>query len=122
MSTLLKFVYGVNTLQFEAGGDYPAKRTSEILQVQDRTAAGTLKVETLGVNIKTRTISFNLMSLSDYQNLFDWFENIVNGGAEIFEFTDEYGTVSNVRITDSILSFDETSLQRFSGSITLEYQ
>ena len=117
----MRFDAGSNSIQFEAGGDYPAKRKHEIMQVTDRTAAGTLQVETLGIQLKTRTISFKLMSLIDYTALVDWFLNVVNGGETTFDFTDEYGDVGEVRITDSVLDFSETSLNRFSGSIKLEY-
>ena len=64
MSTLMRFETGIHSLDFEAGGDYPAKRTNKVTQVRDRTAAGTLQIETLGVQIKTRVINFNLMSLT----------------------------------------------------------
>jgi hypothetical protein len=122
MSTLMKFEKDANILQFEAGGDYPARRPVELLQVQDRTAAGTLQVETLGITIKRRTIVFNLMTETDYNALLDWFLNIVNGGAEVFDFTDEYGTLfEDVRITDNIIDFPETSYKRYSGELNLEF-
>ncbi len=121
MSTLMKFYLSPYTLQFEAGGDYPATRTNRIFQVQDRTAAGAVKVETLGITIHTRTIAFNLMSKTDYVALVEWFLDVVNGGEKVFEFTDEYGDTGNVRITDSIIDFTETSLARYSGTLNLEY-
>lgn len=122
MSTLMKFVYGGNTLQFEAGGDYPAGRRTELLQVQDRTAAGILQVEDLGITIASRTIQFNLMSKVDYDALVDWFVNIVNGGSETFEFTDEYGIVRDAIITNTILDFEETNFNLYSGQLVLEYK
>ncbi len=121
MSTLMKFYLDPHTLQFEAGGDYPATRTNRIFQVQDRTAAGTVQVETLGVTVRSRRIVFNLMSKTDYLALVDWFLNVANGGENVFEFTDEYGYVGDVRIMDSMLDFAETSLERYAGTINLEY-
>jgi len=121
MSTSMKFELAPNTLQFEAGGDYPARRTYEVVQVQDRTAGGSLQVETLGINILSRAIIFNLMSKTDYDALINWFLNVVNGGESTFDFTDEYGDTAEVRITDNILDFGETSLERYSGTLNLEY-
>lgn len=121
MSTLMKFELAPHSLQFEAGGDYPARRTHRVFQVQDRSAGGKLQIETLGVYVRTRELNFNLMSQADQDNLIDWFVNIVNAGEKSFNFTDEYGNTGIVKITNSILDFGETSLQRHSGILNLEY-
>ncbi len=121
MSTLMKFELGPNILQFEAGADYPATRRTEMLQVQDRTAGGTMQTETVGVTLTSRVLQFNLMPEVDYLALLDWFINICQGSALSFDFTDEYGYLAEARITNNILDFAETSLKRFSGNITLEY-
>lgn len=122
MSTLMKFVYEGNTLQFEDGAEYPATRRAELMQVQDRTAAGTLQVEDLGIAINSRVLYFTLMTKNDYDALIDWYLNIVNGASKVFEFTDEYGIVRNAIIIDSFLEFNEVSLNRYSGQFTVEYK
>lgn len=121
MSTPMKFQSGGVILDFEAGGDYPARRRHVLGQITDRTAAGTLKTETLGIYILTRVIVFNEMSLTDYQALVDWFLNVAVGSANSFDFTDEYGDTGSVKMLDGEIDFQETSLQLYSGSITLEY-
>lgn len=121
MSSLMKFELTPYILEFEAGADYPAKRRAEIFQVTDRTAAGTLQVENLGVTATKRVLNFNLMSKTDYDALLNWYLNVSVGAASSFEFTDEYGNVGTVKILDDEINFDETSLYRYSGSITLEY-
>jgi len=121
MSTLLKFELAPNTLQFTAGGGYPGKRKYKVHQIQDRTGGGTLQVETLGVQVRTRVLSFVMMSKTDYDALIDWFLNTVNGGMYTFDFTDEYGDTAEVIITDQELDFDEVSMRRYTGSLTLEY-
>lgn len=121
MATTLYFEKGAASLQFEAGGDYPANRTHEVLQVQDRTASGELQVETLGLNIERRVLAFNLMPKTDYDSLVNWFLNVVNAGAETFTMTDEYGRTGTVRIVNSILDFSETSFELYSGQLTVEY-
>ena len=121
MATLLQFKKDSDILVFEAGADYPAARPIEIFQVKDRTAAGSLQIETLGVTVRKRILSFNLMTLNDYNALIDWFINIVNGGKETFEFTDEKGIVGDAKITSNIIDFLEVDFELFSGSIELEY-
>lgn len=121
MPTLMQFKLNALELNFEAGGDYPASRPVELFQVQDRTAAGILQIEDLGVQVRRRSINFNLMSQADYDALLDWFLNVVNGGMETFEFTDEKGFAGDVKITDQIIDFTETSFERYSGSLNVEY-
>ena len=121
MSSLMRFDLTPYSLIFEAGGDYPARRVNKIFQVQDRSAGGKLHVENLGISNRTRTIHFNLMPKADYVNLIDWFLNIVKAGYINFTFTDEYGDSGLVKITDDEIDFAETSLERYSGSINLEY-
>lgn len=122
MSTLMMFRIGLHVLQFEDGGAYPASRPVEIFQVSDMVASGGRQVETLGVTKRKRQIAFDSMSQTDYDNLINWFVDIVNGGAVTFEFIDERGFAGDVKILDSIIDFPEVSFQRYSGLITVEYQ
>lgn len=121
MASLMKFQYSSYTLEFLAGGDYPAPKRISLLQVQDRTAGGTLQIETLGVTVKQRTIVFTLMSKVDYDALENWFLQVVVGGSNTFQFTDEHGITTNVKIVDTELNFSEIAFELFSGSITLEF-
>lgn len=109
------------TLIFENGADYPSSQPVELFQVSDRTAAGPLQVETLGVKVAQRVLNFNLMTKTDYEGLLNWFLNITQGGYYTFTFTDEYGEVGDVRFINSKIDFRETSFQRYSGQVTLEY-
>ncbi len=120
--TLMKFILGVDTLSFEAGADYPARRTTEFFEAQDRTAAGTLKVESLGPNMTTRVLNWTLMSAVDYFALVDWYINKSLGGRKAFTFIDEYGFEGDVKITSGRIQFDEVSHRNFAGTITLEYE
>lgn len=121
MSSLMQFNLTPDTIVFEAGGDYPASRQDKVYQVVDRSAGGKLHVETLGIQTRTRVLVFNLMSKTDYDALVNWFLNVVNAGEKDFEFTDEYGDVGTVKMMDDMIDFAETSLYRYSGTITLEY-
>jgi hypothetical protein len=121
MSTSMQFRSGTDFLYFEAGGDYPAGRRREVIQAQDRTASGEMQVETLGIYIKTRRIVFTEMSVTDWLALENWHRNVVNASAVVFEFTDEYGDVGNVRFVDSVIYFTEVFLNLYSGTLTLEY-
>lgn len=117
----MRFDLAPHTLVFNAGGQYPALFEDEIFQIQDRTAGGQLQVETLGISVRTRELTFSLMGKVDYYGLRDWFYNVTNAGEKTFVFTDEYGDVGNVVFLGSKLSFQETSLDVWAGSITLEY-
>ena len=121
IESLMKFVSGSNVLEFEAGADYPAERVVELFEVQDRTAAGTLKVESLGVTSQRRVLNWSLMGSVDYFALIDWFINVSNGGRNNFYFTDEYGVEGLVKITSGRINFREVSLGSYAGTITLEY-
>lgn len=119
--TLMKFEYGSETLQFTVGGSYPSTQPTRIYGAQDRTAAGTLQYEELGIVTRARVVVFNLMPLADYEALLDWFVNIAEAGKNAFTFTDEYGAVGEVVFTNQTIDFAETSLNRFNGQISLEY-
>lgn len=121
MSTLLKFELGGNVLQFEDGSQYPQSTSDRIYQVTDRSAGGQLHVENLGINTKTKTLNFFLMSVGDYTALLNWFLNVAEGSKNTFDYTDEYGNTNEVRIISNILDFSETSFERYSGILVLEF-
>lgn len=118
----MKFVYGSDVLQFEEGASYPAARPIEKLQVSDRTAAGTLQTEELGITLRRRVLNFFDMIKTDHDALRDWFDNIANGSENAFEYTDERGYVGTVKILDNTFDFQEDDFELFSGSLTVEYQ
>lgn len=117
----MQFKYGATELNFSQGASYPAERPFELTQVIDRTAAGTLQVEDLGVDIERRVLSWELMPKADYDALLDWFVNVAQGAKNVFSFTDEYGRVGDVRIISPIFDFRETSWERYRGELILEY-
>lgn len=119
--TLMRFDVGGQSLQFEVGGSYPSTAPTKIFSAQDRTAAGTLQYEALGITLRTRAIEFINMPVVDYLALLDWFENVAEGGKNEFQFTDEYGAVGDVVITDDEINLRETQLGRYSGRLNLEY-
>lgn len=122
MSTLMKFDFGAFELQFQEGASYPAPRPIEKLQVVDRTAAGTLQIEKLGITLRRRVLTFIDMSKTDHDGLKDWFDNVANGAENTFTFIDERGFSGEVKIIDNVFDFEETDFELFSGSLTLEYQ
>lgn len=122
MATLMKFVLGASTLQFEEGASYPAARPIEKIQTIDRTAGGKLQVENLGITLRRRQLNFTDMLKLDHDALKSWFDNISNGAEFEFEFTDERGFTGTVKILDNTFDFSEDDFELFSGSLTLEYQ
>ena len=119
--TALRFSLTPYELNFEHGSEYPTSNSSELVQAQDRTAGGTLRVETLGVTIRRQTIVFTQMPLIDYEALVDWYLNICKGAEEVFDYTNEYGDTFPVRLVSGSIVFTEEYLDIYSGSIVLEF-
>ncbi len=118
--TTLKFHLAPHTLQFECGSEYPGSHYDEVVQVTDRTAGGTLQVETLGVTIEQKTLAFTHMPKADYDALVNWYKTISQGALHTFEYTDEFGTIRNVKILSGSMDFAEVFLNTYSGSLQLE--
>lgn len=115
-----KFELGANVLQFSRGIRYPVEKPHEKLQITDRTAGGSLQVEDLGVDIKTRLLVFKNLPQADYDALCTWFDTIANGALNPFTYYDEDGQAMTVRMLTSPFTFPETSHQRFAGELLLE--
>lgn len=108
------------SLNFENPAQYPAQRPYELQQIRERSAGGTIHVETFAAPLRRRTLNFSEMSETDYLGLLDWYINKVNGMAEIFTFEDERGDIFTVRFLEPMLNFPETSYQRYGGKVELE--
>ena len=115
-----KFILGGNSLQFSRGIRFPVEKPHEKMQVFDRTAAGTMQIEELGVNIHTRRLIFRNLPQADYDALRTWYDTIAAGALNSFTYQDEDGSWMTVRIITNPLNFQETSYQRFSGELLLE--
>lgn len=115
-----KFVLGGNTLQFSRGIRFPVEKPHEKIQVVDRTAAGTLQIEELGVDIRTRRLIFKNLPQADYDALVSWYDTIAAGAFNPFTYYDEDGVTMIVRMLTNPLNFAETSHQRFAGELLLE--
>lgn len=115
-----RFVLGENELVFSRGIQYPIKKPNEKFQVIDRTAAGTIQVEDLGLGIRTRVLSFKNLPQADYDALTNWFDNVSDGAFNEFTYYDEDGESMLVKLVNSTLDFQEESFQRFSGELSME--
>jgi hypothetical protein len=117
----MKFELGANVLTFELGGSYPEEKPLEKVQIVDRTAAGTLTGESLGVDFTQRRLIFEAMSKTDHDALKNWFDTIANGAENTFEFTDEASVVADVRIISPTFNFRQVTHQIYAGDMLLEY-
>jgi hypothetical protein len=117
--TPIRFELGANVLQFSVNRVGPVTRPFEKIQVMDRVASGELQREDLGIDIKTRTISFVGMPAADYAALITWFDTIANGAENEFTFINELSEEKTVIITSPKISFSEQA-GRFSGNLELE--
>lgn len=116
----IRFELGSNVLQFSKGIQYPVQKPVEKMQVMDRTAAGTLQSEDLGVKISTFPIKFKGLPQADYIGLMDWHDFICNGVEREFTYYNERGVPWIVKMLTPKIKFPETSYQRFSGELLLE--
>lgn len=112
------FTLDANTLTFSKGINYPVQAPREQIQAIDRTAAGTLEVETLGAIIRRRTIAFSNLPAVDYIALKNWFDNISQGAANTFTYTDMESVDYTVRWINQF-NFVETKAG-YDGTIDLE--
>lgn len=116
----IRFVLGANTLTFSRGIQYPVAKPAEALQVMDRTAAGGLQVEELGVTIRQFPLRFKSLPLVDYTALHSWRDTICHGAQNSFTYYDEDGVASTVKLLTTKIDFQQTSYQRFTGELLLE--
>jgi hypothetical protein len=115
---LPQFILDANTLTFEKGIKYPVRRPHEMVQALDRTAAGSLQVESFGIEIKRLVLRLEYISSSFYSSLLDWFENKCNGAANAFTYIDDQ-SVSHTVVWTNNFNFIET-VAGYNGSIDLE--
>jgi hypothetical protein len=112
------FTLGVNSLQFSKGVDYPIRAPREQIQAIDRTAAGSLEVEVLGLLIKRLSVTFSNLPPADFMALRNWFDDVAAGAANAFTYTDQEANAFSVRWVNS---FDFTEDKAgYSGTIDLE--
>lgn len=112
------FTLDANVLTFSKGFDYPAQSPREQVQAIDRTAAGTLEVESLGTVIKRHSLVFSNLDSADYAALLYWFDTVCQGAANAFVYTDMESVNHTVRWTNQF-NFVENKAG-FSGTIDLE--
>lgn len=112
------FTLGANSLTFSKGINYPVDAPREQIQALDRTAAGSLQVETLGAIIKRQTLSFTNLPAADYDALVNWFDNICKGAAYAFVYTDMQSVDHDVLWVNQF-NFTETKTG-YNGTIDLE--
>lgn len=118
MATAITFTLGSNVLTLSSGITYPVRAPREQVQAIDRTAAGGLEVETLGILLKRLTLGLRNQSAADYASLVNWFDTIAAGAANSFTYTDPDSEDHLVRWVNNF-NFVE-NLAGFSGTIELE--
>ena len=115
---LPQFTLGASTLIFSKGLKYPIIKPHEKVQTVDRTAAGNLQVESLGIEIVRHTLNFENLPTVNYSAILNWFQNICNGAANPFTYTDDLSQSFNV-IWMNNFNFQERKAG-FAGTIELE--
>jgi hypothetical protein len=113
-----QFQLGAYSLTFSKGVDYPLRAPREQIQAMDRTAAGTLEVEVLGILIKRLSVSFSNLPGADFNALRNWFDTIAAGAANAFIYTDQDSNVYSVRWVNQFDFIEDKA--GYSGTIELE--
>jgi hypothetical protein len=99
---------------------YPSFRKLEKVQVKERSASKVLHTENYNIEIEERTHVFKEMSDNDFQKLFDFFDNIVDGMSLPFYLTDDLGNREKVKFTSPILDFQISDFKLWEGQFTVE--
>lgn len=118
--TLLRFDGPGQSIAFKHGSSYGGDTTHYQTQVIDRTAAGTLQVEDLGVAYKQKTVVFEAMTNDDYVQLMEFFDITVDGAMKEFTFRDEFNDTYTARFVQTSLSFKRINFCMWAGSFVLE--
>lgn len=115
-----KFVLGINTLEFPQGIQLPSRTPRHKVQVNDRTAAGTLQVEDLGADYRRFYLDFVGLPKTKYAELETWWDTISEGAKNTFTYYDELANTHTVRLLTNPLDFPENRNGFLDGSLLLE--
>lgn len=116
-----KFTSGALELLFPRGVQTPGNEPITKSQAVDRTAAGSLQVESFGVTTREKVLVFRGMDkATTYADLVTWFDDVANGAENSFTYTDHDSATAIVQIITPALAFTETEPGTMEGSLTLE--
>lgn len=115
------FTSGASSFVFVDTVALPTRRPLEKIQARDRTAAGSLQVEDLGVS-SIRSFPLTIMGLTaaEMAELETWWDTIANGALNEFTYSDENGVSYQVLWVSDQLSFIEVDSGIYNGEIMLE--
>lgn len=116
----ITFTLGASTFTSSQNPEYPLSQPIEKIQSVDRTASGLIRTEDYEITIKRFPLSWSSMPKTDYDNLRNWFDQIANGSANQFVYTDIDGLDHDVFISDKIFDFPRVDTNQYSGTINLE--
>lgn len=119
MADSVTFTLGGSVLTLTSGLKFPIRSPLEALQATDRTAAGTLQVETFGAKRQRFELRFRNQPAAEYASLKSWFDTIANGAANSFTYTDPDAADHTVRLITNPFDFEET-VAGYNGTLLLE--
>lgn len=122
MSTPPKFVESTNVLQFDTYLSYPYQQPLTSRQRYVRSNGGGIIVQNLGEpTYRVFSLTWDLMSETDFIKIENWCKNIVNWMETPFQFHDSFGNIYNVRLMQTDLnSWKLVRLNAYSGTLTCE--
>jgi len=114
------FDYRGHIVTLKDPAQYPSIKKLEKTQVKERSAANVLHTENYNVEVSERTHVFKDMPESDFQKLFDFFDNFADGMLNPFYLTDDLGNREKVKFTSPILNFRLSDFELWEGQFSVE--
>ena len=116
----MKFIIGIEQIEFSVPASYPYERRSELIQTSDKTASGITHVEDFSVQTNELGVNFEDMPEADYLLLLDWHVNKAEGMLNLFTMVDDLGDSYLVRFISSELKGRLNQSNRYSVSFWVE--
>ena len=114
------FEYHGHVVTLDDPAQYPLRDRKEKVQAKERSAASVLHTESFEVEIKSRTYVFQEMRTTDYNKLFDFFDNYADGMLNEYKLTDDLGDTNIVKFTEPVLNFELVEFDLWAGSFSVE--
>lgn len=101
------------------GVSRPVNMPVEAVQVVERTGAGTLQVETLGMELRTLELPLSALTRSEHDALLNFYRNVCMGAANDFEYEDARGDIYLVKWIGKF-DISEVGFDHYAGTVNLE--
>jgi len=116
------FILGANTFTFSRGRTNPVDDPRKVNVVADYTEGGQLYAYDKGIVEKFFFLTFDGLTIEDYENFDNWLVNIAVGPKNLFIYSDADEINHVVRLLDTQNPLRGTTAGVYSGTITLRQE